>query len=439
MSSHIVEAKKKAKEEKKKREKESKEKLQVGYVFEEELSLHKSHKKEHVERPERIWSIYLRLQKLGLLDKMLKIDGNLVSEEVLLLCHKEAYTMKIDQQVGMDDYDPLELVPLGRNKNSYTFQFDTYENKWTNHWAKLSAGSVIEVIDSLYADMIKSGFCIVRPPGHHAHATTAAGFWFFNNVGLAARYAQKNYGVKKVCIFDWDVHFGDGTSSIFESDPSVLFISPHRYENGKFYPGGAAGSAKKIGDHEGKGFNINIPFDVAGMGNDEYIYVWENLAFPIIEEFEPDLILISAGFDSAEGDPLGGFKLNPAGYSYMTQRLMELWPKVVAVLEGGYDLDAITNCSEGVVRSLLGQKLPIEEIGATESADQMYMNARPHDEAKRVVASVAKHVHKTWKWVEQHVIRSRKTTQEEMIIKQTSVKEMTDKFGEMDIQRKTTI
>lgn len=155
-------------------------------------------------------------------------------------------------------------------------------------------------------------------------------------MALAARWAQKKHGVGKVCIFDWDVHFGDGTAAIFESDPSVLFISLHRFNNGKFYPG-PAGSAKKTGDGKGRGYNISIPFDVNGMGNDEYIYVCENLAFPIIEEFKPELILISAGFDSAEGDPLGGFKLKPSGYAYMTQRLMEICPKVVAVLEGGYN------------------------------------------------------------------------------------------------------
>lgn len=207
---------------------------------------------------------------------------------------------------------------------------------------------------------------------------------------------KKQYGVKKVCIFDWDVHFGDGTAAIFDSDPSVLFISPHRYEGGKFYPGGGAGSAKKIGCSEGKGYNINIPFDVTGMGDDEYIYVCENLAFPIIEEFQPELILISAGFDSAEGDPLGGFKLSPAGYAYMTQRLMELAPKTVAVLEGGYNIEVIAECAEAVVRVLQGQKLPIEEIKANRSVDEMYMNAKPHDEAKRVVGAVAKQIHKVW-------------------------------------------
>ena len=253
---------------------------------------------------------------------MIKIDGDLIDDSVLKLCHGEAYLIKVESKVGVDLEDPFNPKPIKKNTNTYTFHSDTYENKWTKYCAKLSAGSVIELMDALYTYSIKSGFCIVRPPGHHAHPTTASGFWFYNNVALAAKYIQKKYEVKKICIFDWDVHFGDGTAAIFESDPSVLFISPHRYEGGKFYPGGGAGSAKKIGEKGGKGFNINIPFDVSGMGNDEYIYIWENLIFPIIQEFAPEIILISAGFDSAEGDPLGGFKLTPAGYAYMTQRLM---------------------------------------------------------------------------------------------------------------------
>ena len=125
-----------------------------------------------------------------------------------------------------------------------------------------------------------------------------------------------------MCIFDWDVHFGDGTSEIFKSDPTVLYVSIHRYEDGKFYPGGKEGSELNIGEGDGQGYNLNIPFNEVGMGNDEYLYVWENLVFKIIQEFNPEIIMISAGFDSAEGDPLGGFKLTPIGFSYMTQRLM---------------------------------------------------------------------------------------------------------------------
>lgn len=123
-----------------------------------------------------MWSIYLHLDKLGLLDNMRKIDGELASEKTLKLCHNESYLMKVTAKVGLDTEDPLTTKELKRNKNVYNFQYDTYENKWTQHCAKLSAGCVIEVIDALYTDQIKSAFCIVRPPGHHAHPSTASGF-----------------------------------------------------------------------------------------------------------------------------------------------------------------------------------------------------------------------------------------------------------------------
>ncbi|CAI2367172.1 unnamed protein product [Moneuplotes crassus] len=399
-SNRIAEMKKKALQDKKIKELEMKAKLKVGYVFEEDLSLHKSHRVSHVERPERIWSIYLQLLKAGLIDNMYKVDGDLINDENILLCHSEEYLMKFNKVVGIDD-DAQEPAPAKRNKNMYHFQFDTYENKWSNHCAKLSAGCVIETVDALYTDYIKSGFCIVRPPGHHAHGSSASGFCFLNNVAIAAKYAQSKYGVKKVCIFDWDVHFGDGTSSIFKSDPSVLFISTHRYEGGAFYPSSPLGGEDNVGTDEGEGFNINIPFNKEGMGNDEYIHVCENLVFPVIEKFEPELIFISAGFDSAEGDPLGGFSLTPAGYAYMCQRIMNLCqetskPKMIAVLEGGYNLESISNSSEAVVRVLQGEKLPIESMNATQTVEQMRENAKPDTEALEVVERVKSNIGKFW-------------------------------------------
>ena len=374
--------------EKRKKEKEMRENLKVGYTFEEELSLHKSHRKFHVERPQRIWAIFLQLEKHGLTENMYKVDGEPITDENLSLCHDSEYLKEFEKVVGVDDRIEEDIKPLERNINISHFMADTYENKWTQQWARLSAGWVIETVDALYTDMIKSAFCIIRPPGHHAHSFTASGFWFFNNIGLAARYAQKKYGVKKIWIFDWDVHFGDGTSQIFIEDPSVLYISPHRYQEGSFYPNKKEGGEDNIGKGEGRGYNINIPFNKEGMGNDEYIYIWENLVFPKIKEFKPDLILISAGFDSADGDPLGGFKLNPAGYAYMTQRMHELSPRIIAVLEGGYNVDVISNCSEAVVRILQGEKLPITSLEATQTIEEMIESSKPDEEAIRVVESV---------------------------------------------------
>ena len=179
----------------------------------------------------------------------------------------------------------------------------------------------------------------------------------FNNVGVAARVAQKKHGAKKVVIFDWDVHVGDGTAQIFYDDPTVLYISIHRFDEGKFYPG-QAGAHTRIGEGNGKGFNVHFPFNVNAkqnpiIGDKDYIYACESVFFPIIKEFSPDLLIISAGFDSAIGDPLGQIGVSPAGYAYMTWGLRNLCQKTAVILEGGYDLEALERSSEAVIKTLL--------------------------------------------------------------------------------------
>ena len=183
-------------------------------------------------------------------------------------------------------------------------------NMYTKQAALISAGSTIEAVSNVCSQvMVDQAFAIVRPPGHHAHCNVVAGFCFFNNVAVAARAAQKNHGAKKVVIFDWDIHVGDGTAQIFYDDPSVLYISIHRFDQGKFYPG-PAGAHTRIGEGAGKGYNIHFPFNVNKtqkpiVGDKDYIYACEKVFFPLIKEFNPDLMIISAGFDSALGDPLG--------------------------------------------------------------------------------------------------------------------------------------
>lgn len=220
----------------------------------------------------------------------------------------------------------------------------------------VAAGSTVEAVKAVCSNQVDSAFAIVRPPGHHAHGEIVGGFCFFNNAGVAARVAQRQLGVKRVVIFDWDVHVGEGTASIFYDDPSVLYISIHRFDLGKFYPG-LIGKHERIGESQGKGYNIQWPFNVPAhstdlIGDKDYIYACESVFFPVIREFKPDLMIISAGFDSAKGDPLGGVGVTPLGYAYMTWGLRSLCKKVVAVLEGGYDLHALEVSTEAVVRTL---------------------------------------------------------------------------------------
>ena len=162
--------------------------------------------------------------------------------------------------------------------------------------------------------------------------------------------------MKKVAIFDWDVHVGDGTSNIFWEDETVLYQSIHRFDNGGFYPG-PGGKHTKIGEGKGRGFNVHFPFNVEKsqktvIGDYDYIYACETIFFPMIREFQPDLIIISAGFDSALGDPLGQIGVTPVGYAYMTQGFRTICPKIVVALEGGYDLDALEVSSEAVIQTL---------------------------------------------------------------------------------------
>lgn len=263
-----------------------------------------------------------------------------------------------------------QMVLMDRLQNTSRFKEDTYENKYTAQCAYLSAGGTIEAVkavcDSQFSQYgkIDSSFAIVRPPGHHAHCSGHAGFCFFNNVAVAARVAQKDFNKKKVCIFDWDVHVGDGTANVFYNDDSVLYISIHRYDLGKFFPG-PFGKLEMIGEAEGKGYNIQFPFNMPEkkkgqleideeqmIGDLDYIFVCEQFFFPIIRQFAPDLIIISAGFDSAKGDPLGGIAVSPVGYAWITQGLRNIQPCISVILEGGYSLEALEVSSEAVFRVL---------------------------------------------------------------------------------------
>ena len=198
----------------------------------------------------------------------------------------------------------------------------------------------------------------MRPPGHHAYPDKPGGFCFFNNVAVAAKVAQKELGVSKICIFDWDVHHGDGTQEAFYSDDSILYISIHRFDKGFFYPEKDDGSPTKTGEGKGEGFNVNVAWNhkhstqKSDIGDKEYKYICSNLLHGIIEEFSPDLIMVSAGFDAAKGDPIGQLEVSPKGYVYMTQMLRTLSPRLLVALEGGYNFKAISRSAAATIKAL---------------------------------------------------------------------------------------
>lgn len=233
--------------------------------------------------------------------------------------------------------------------------------------ALLSAGGAIETCKHVVNGSVKNAIAVIRPPGHHAEADESLGFCFFNNVPIAARVCQQDYPdlCRKVFILDWDVHHGNGIQNIFYDDPNVLYISLHVWMNGAFYPGTpvdeklADGSHTSIGAGAGVGKNINIPWKSQGMGDAEYLAAFQRVVMPIAQEFDPDLVIVSAGFDAAEGDELGGCHVSPACYAHMTHMLMSLAAGKVAVcLEGGYNLKAISRSALAVAQTLMGEPPP---------------------------------------------------------------------------------
>ena len=206
--------------------------------------------------------------------------------------------------------------------------------------ACLAAGTVLNLADAVASGRSDNGFALIRPPGHHAEYDAALGFCLFNNIAIAARYLQQQHSLEKILILDWDVHHGNGTQHLFEEDPSVFYVSTHQYPH---YPG--TGSYSETGIGAGKGTTLNCPMD-AGANNEAYTEVFTEKILPAVELFKPDIILISAGFDAHQADPLGSINLTTEHYAWMTKRLMECADRhcngrILSVLEGGYDLDAL--------------------------------------------------------------------------------------------------
>ena len=303
-------------------------------IFREHLA-----EREHPERPERFDAVVRGLRQAGLLERLARADRRAATEEELLLCHTAEYLRTARQDA------------LSGRPSLSTGDTDITPNSWDV--ASQAAGGVLNAVDAVATGRARNAFCAVRPPGHHATASRGMGFCFFNNAALAARYAQRRHGLERVLIVDWDVHHGNGTEDIFYSDPTVFFFSTHQWP---LYPG--TGRADETGEGAGVGTTMNFPFP-AGSGRKEILGAVENSLAPAAERFRPDLVVISAGFDSRLGDPLGRFTLTDRDFADLTRAVMEIAARhaggrVVSVLEGGYDLDGLASASAAHVEALCG-------------------------------------------------------------------------------------
>ena len=236
---------------------------------------------------------------------------------------------------------------------------DTYTSPESEEVARLAAGAVLTAVDGVLksgAPGAARGLALVRPPGHHAERDRAMGFCLYNNIAIGAAWARTR-GLARVAIVDYDVHHGNGTQHSFFGDPSVLFVSSHQFP---FYPG--TGAAGEVGRQDGVGFTVNLPIE-AGATDGDYDLAYRELVVPVLREFRPELILVSAGFDAHERDPLGGMRVTTEGYGRLTTRLLaaadELCGgRIVFVTEGGYDLEALAACIAQVVELSSAAALP---------------------------------------------------------------------------------
>jgi len=310
--------------------------VNTGFVYHPDYLLHDAGV-GHPERAGRLEAIMTHLESRGL-DKSLRlITPQAVSNEWLLEVHSARHVEAV-RAASRDA--PTQLDP------------DTRMSRDSFHVAKLAAGGTLAAVDAVMAGQVANAFAAVRPPGHHALPDRAMGFCLFNNVAVGARYVQRRYGVERVLIVDWDVHHGNGTQDIFYNDSTVLYFSTHQYP---YYPG--TGSAGETGAGAGKGATINAPL-MAGAGDREIIEAFRQLLIPAVDNFRPQFVFISAGFDAHKDDPLAHLQVTEAGYQALTRIVLELAERyaqgrVVSVLEGGYDLGALARSVTAHIEELM--------------------------------------------------------------------------------------
>ena len=305
----------------------------------------------HVETPQRLEVIYRMID-----DKMAYsldiIEPRLATEEELTLIHTPYHVSMVKSTAGKEY---VQLDP------------DTSTSAQSWEVACLAAGGVINAVDAVMEGKIQNGFALVRPPGHHAEASRAMGFCLFNNIAIGAAHLIRNHGLERILVVDWDLHHGNGTQNSFYDSKEVLYFSTHQFPH---YPG--SGHWKEAGEGKGEGFTVNIPLR-AGKTDGDYLHIYQHILRPITKEYKPEFILVSAGFDIYEGDPLGGMQITKRGFGALAAEILDLADefsknRILFVLEGGYDLQGLQDGVEQVLNQLAGEG-PEPAIDPTPSSE----------------------------------------------------------------------
>ena len=288
----------------------------------------------HPERPERLDAARAAVAQASLSSVRTELAPRDATDDELARVHGGPYLEALGHASGRQGY----------------FDGDTFYGPKSVAVARRAAGGALAVVDALIGGDARFGAALVRPPGHHARPATAMGFCILNNVAVAAAHARAR-GNQRVAIVDWDVHHGNGTQEMFYADPSVLYVSLHQFP---FYPG--TGAAHEVGSGDGRGKTVNVPLS-GGATDSVYIAAFDRLIAPVLSEFDPDLVLISAGFDAHRRDPLASMALTAGAYHSMTRRIAAALPRgaegrIGLVLEGGYDLEGLSSSLRATLEAL---------------------------------------------------------------------------------------
>lgn len=296
----------------------------------------------HPEQPARLQAIVKRLKAVGLWDQVKHLRFHEADVSRVETIHADSYVSRFrDTCIGATPVAAMDTMDCRVSKESYEI-------------ALFAVGGVLEAVDAVMEKRVHNAFCAVRPPGHHAEYDRAMGFCYFNNIAIAAEYLIREFGMKRVAIVDFDVHHGNGTQHVFDTRSDVLFVSIHESPE-TIFPG--TGYADETGVGPGKGYTVNIPMPV-GATDDDYKAAFTKKIIPVVDEFEPEFLLLDTGFDGLAADPIGHLSLSLDVFGWMTDELCRLAEKhchgrVISIIEGGYNLDASALATERHLRTLM--------------------------------------------------------------------------------------